>query len=503
MGARRVPPAPYVVAGLGRAGRAAVAALVRVAGPGAVRAWDADASRAMRRLRSSLGVPVHLGPPPDLRVAGVRTVVKSPGIPMDAPVIRQARALGIAVIDELELGWLLSNARMVGVTGTNGKSTVSGLIHEMIGPRAHLTGNTYEGPPLSALAAGPDEWAVCEVSSFQLEACPSLRPDLAVFTNLTREHLGRHLTMERYGAAKRRLFVRGETAVPIAVIDVDSEFGQALAADVEARGGTVARVGTRADADYGVLDATWDLRRSTCLLRTPDGDLEVTPRLPGAYNARNVAAAVAAAHMLGVARDDVVRAVASYRGVPGRFERVDAGQECEVIVDFAHTPDGLEQFLLAVRAGMGRGRRLTTVLGLGSRGDGTGHEAMGRAAASLSDRLILTTSGYQAQPRMISLQSFLRGARGVRGLEVEVVLERRAAFERAMDGATAEDVIVIPGRGAFTELNPGPTVRIPFDDRAVAAEVLSSQAGTERRRPRAGAVQPARSRRQRPAASSR
>ena len=466
MGARRVPPAPYVVAGLGRAGRAAVAALVRLAGAEAVSAWDADGDRDVR----GLGVPVRLGRPPDLRTTGARTVVKSPGIPMDAPLIRQARELGIEVIDELELGWLLSQARTVGVTGTNGKSTVAGLIHALIGPRAHLAGNTYDGPPLSALAAGPDEWAVCEVSSFQLEACPSLLPDIAVFTNLTHEHLGRHGTMERYGAAKRRLFVRGEAAVPLAVIGVEDAFGRELAADVQARGGQVARVG----GEYRVVEASWDLRGARCVLRTPHGEIELESQLPGLYNARNVVAAVATGDMLGIPRADIVRAVASFPGVPGRFEHVDAGQDCDVIVDFAHSPDGIEQFLVAVRAGMGEGRSLTTVLGLGSLGDSAGHEAMGRAARALSHRLILTTSGYKNHPRMVALQSFLRGARSVAGADLEVVLDRRAAFERAVDGATRDDVIVIPGRGAFTRLNPGGGVEIPFDDRVVAREVLGA-----------------------------
>jgi UDP-N-acetylmuramoyl-L-alanyl-D-glutamate--2,6-diaminopimelate ligase len=235
----------------------------------------------------------------------------------------------------------------------------------------------------------------------------------------------------------------------------------------------VASVGTSPDADYRVLDTSWDLRRATCALRTPGGKLELTSRLPGLYNARNVAAALAAGDLLDVPRDHIVRAIASYPGVPGRFEHVDVGQDCDVIVDFAHTPDSVEQFLRAVRAGMRADRRLTTVLGLGSRGDDVGYESMGRAARALSDRLILTTSGYQGQPRMVTLQSFLRGARLVGGAKVEIVLDRRAAFERALAGASADDVIVIPGRGAFTEMRPGGGgLRIPFDDRVVAAEVL-------------------------------
>jgi len=173
-----LPAGPFLVAGLGRAGRAAADALLRV-GAGAVWAWDASSNppqrSAARRLRAR-GVHVTLGGDgrEALDEAGAHvTIVKSPGIFMDVPLLRAARALGVEVIDELELGWGLCAAPIVGVTGTNGKSTTSRLccaVLEGAGHPVELAGNTEFGPALSA--AGCGGWVVCEVSSFQLEASP-------------------------------------------------------------------------------------------------------------------------------------------------------------------------------------------------------------------------------------------------------------------------------------------------------------------------------------------
>lgn len=475
-----VPPGPYIVAGLGRAGRSAVDALSRFAGADLVVAWDREATRRTRRLARELeavGIRTYLGrdPPAFGGRHPARTLVKSPGISSRTRLFREASECGVEVLDELELGWRLSRTPMLAVTGTNGKSTVAGLAAALLtasGRSVQLAGNTDFGPPLSAVAAEPLDWTVCEVSSFQLEGCPALLPDIAVFTNLTHEHLHRHTTMRRYGQAKRRLFVRGETAVPLAVIDVDDPFGRALAKDVERRGGAVVRVGFAPDADYRLMGAAWDLRRGQVSVHTPSGELELTTRLPGFYNARNVAAALAIADVLGVERSIAAPTLATQTGPPGRFEHLDEGQDFDAIVDFAHTPDGVEQFLATVRAGMSPGGRLTTVLGLGGRSTTRKQRDMGRVARALSDDLILTTSGYQGEPPIRALQGILQGARTAAGGRLEVVLDRRRAIEQALRAAVPPDVVVVPGRGAFTEMNVDRGRPRPFDDREVAREVL-------------------------------
>src|SRR6187551_1292607 len=202
----RMPEGPYVVAGLGQAGRAAVGSLCRVKGGERVLASDRYPNRVPKRVRRDLeaaGVRTHLGS--QRRVLDLppapRTLVKSPGIPIDAPMLRMARERGLEVFDELELGWRLNGTPMIAVTGTNGKTTTSTLAAAVLaesGLRVRLAGNADTAPPLSALNEDLD-LIVCEVSSFQLEGCPSLMPEVAVFTNLTHDHLPRHGTMRRYG----------------------------------------------------------------------------------------------------------------------------------------------------------------------------------------------------------------------------------------------------------------------------------------------------------------
>src|SRR4051812_45658495 len=321
-----LPAGPFLVAGLGRAGRAAADALRRAAGPERGAAWDSEstsATRAAARRLEAVGVRTRLGPAPPSREAlrSFRTLVKSPGIALDSAVVTRALDSGLDVIDELELGWRMSQAPTLAVTGTNGKSTVATLaaaVLEAAGMEGRLAGNAEFGTPLSAVATEPAGWNVCEVSSFQLEASPGFLPDVAVFTNLTRDHLSRHRTMRSYGDAKRRMFVRADAVVSCAVVDTDDRFGDALADQIEAAGGRVVRVGSSAAADYRVVAAAWDLRRARVRLDTPSGELTLETRLPGLYNARNAAAALAAVETIGVHRAVAARAIAGQDGVPGR-----------------------------------------------------------------------------------------------------------------------------------------------------------------------------------------
>lgn len=489
-----IPRGPFLVVGLGRAGQAAVQALSKrqAAAPQQIFAWDSDTNRQMRRLASRLeraGVSTWLGDPPNLGTdVRARTVVKSPGISFDVPLLEQARELGLEVLDELELGWRLSRAPMLAVTGTNGKSTVAGLaaaITAAAGCRVSLAGNTEFGAPLSAAALEPLDLIVCETSSFQLDGCEHLLPEIAIFTNLTADHMGRHRTIARYGEAKRRLFVRGGSVVPQAIVDIDDPFGCRLAADLQELGGAVTRVGFSAQADYRVESAEWDLRSAEARLRTPSGLLTARTCLPGAYNARNVAAALALADLLEVDREIAAAALRAFSGTPGRFEHIDAGQPFDVIVDFAHNPDALEQLLRTVRASMRPRSRLIVVLGRGG-APGIGLRELGRIARQLSDRLILSKSGFRGSPPLLALRSTLGGARSASGGELELVLDKRRVIERGLGSARPGDVVVIPGRGALPAMTPDP--RGPptaFDDREVTLQLLREMApANERSGPR-------------------
>jgi UDP-N-acetylmuramoyl-L-alanyl-D-glutamate--2,6-diaminopimelate ligase len=236
--------------------------------------------------------------------------------------------------------------------------------------------------------------------------------------------------MEEYFDAKRALFAQAERAV----VNVGDEWGRRLAAELP---------GARTF--------------------TPDGDLDgIEPKLRGRFNRANVLGAVWAARELGVDEAAIKSGVDAVAGVPGRFESVDAGQPFTVIVDYAHTPDSLENVLRAARE---LGTRLTVVFGAGGDRDREKRPLMGRVARALADRAIVTTDNPRTEdPAAIAAQ--------VSEGTLEVVLDRREAIERALADARPGDVVVIAGKGADTEMElAGHSV--PFDDREVAREALS------------------------------
>jgi len=453
-----LPEGPVLVAGLARAGQAAVAALVDRIGPGRVLAWDADMRRSMQRVARGLrarGVRVWIGPEPALASIEIRTVIKSPGIAPSQPLLAAALAAGLPVIDELELGWRLLRAPMIAITGTNGKSTTSGLVATTLaagGMRTALVGNTAFGPPLSAVANRALDVAVCEVSSYQLEACDRLLPEIAVLTNLTPEHLGRHRTMDRYGEIKTRLFAREGGVVGRAVVNIDDPLGGRLARLVRAGGGTAIGIGADPAADYQLRGVRWGLRHADLAVRTPSGTAVLSSRLPGAHNARNVLTAFAVAELAGVSRADAIAALAGAHAPPGRFEHVDCSQPFAVIVDVSSTPDALSQVLHTVRHGRDAGQ-LRIVLGVMGR-PGSAIRELGRLARRQSDQLVLTSVAAMHIPPIVMLHELRKGARGRSGAQLEVVIDRPRAIARTLAAARPGDVVLILGRGEIETFSP-------------------------------------------------
>jgi UDP-N-acetylmuramoylalanine--D-glutamate ligase len=276
-----------LVVGLARSGTAAARALVSRGD--AVVAYDRDAALEAGGL-TELGVDVRLGAWDDEVLDAVELVVKSPGVPGDAPPVAAARARGIPLISEIELGARLLPNAIVGVTGTNGKTTtvaLLGAIFEAAGRPVEVAGNI--GRPLtSLLGAAPEAWVVCELSSFQLEDVETLRPRVGVLLNLEPDHLDRHGSLETYAAAKLRLFERQQ---PGDVAVVPRGFGPVPggAARVEFAG---------------------------------DDPLPAEPLLPGAHNRENAAAATAAARAAGVPDQAIAAALQTFPGVEHRIETV-------------------------------------------------------------------------------------------------------------------------------------------------------------------------------------
>jgi UDP-N-acetylmuramoylalanine--D-glutamate ligase len=277
-----------LVLGLARSGEAAALALARrgVRVVGVDRNGDLDSGR----LRAA-GVEVVLGAEDPALVADVDLLVKSPGVPSDVPLVAAARERGVPVWSEVELGSRLLSNPVLGVTGTNGKTTTTellGAVFAAAGRRAAVAGNV--GRPLTGLdgALAEDAWIVCELSSFQLEDIESFHPRVAVLLNLASDHLDRHGDLEAYRAAKLRIF---ENQEPEDVAVVPRGFGP---------------VGGRA----------------SLVEFSGDDELPAEPLLPGAHNRENAAAAVAAARAVGIGDDALANALRTFAGVPHRLELV-------------------------------------------------------------------------------------------------------------------------------------------------------------------------------------
>ena len=358
---------------------------------------------------------------------------------------------------------------LVGVTGTNGKTTTSFLIYsifEAAGMRPGLIGTiesrvggemrpavrtTPEAIDLQrsfrAMLDAGDRSAVTEATSHgsELGRLERVRFKALAFTNLTQDHLDFHGTMERYYEAKRRLFTEHEPA-PAAAINVDDEWGRALAEELR-------RLDRAPLLTYG-LSGEADLREHP--FRTS---------LAGRFNTENILAAWAIARLVGVPDAAVADGVERLPGVPGRFESVDEGQPFRVVVDYSHTPDSLENVLRAARE-LAAGR-LICVFGCGGDRDRGKRPVMGRIASELADVAIVTSDNPRSEEPQAIIDEILTGVTG----EVEVEPDRRAAIEQAIGLAGAGDVVVIAGKG-HEQGQEFADRKIPFDDREVAREAL-------------------------------
>jgi UDP-N-acetylmuramoyl-L-alanyl-D-glutamate--2,6-diaminopimelate ligase len=368
---------------------------------------------------------------------------------------------------------------VVGITGTNGKTTTSYLlrsIFEAAGLTAEVVGTlsgartTPEAPELQArLAAMRDrgvQAVAMEVSSHALEQhrVDGMRFAAAVFTNLSRDHLDYHGTMEAYFEAKARLFEPERAAR--GVVNLDSPYGRLLldSAAIPTVGYSLAEV---EGLELGAAASRFRWRGH-----------EVTLPIGGRFNVANALAAAGAARSVGIDDAAVVAGLGRDVTVPGRFEVVDAGQPFPVIIDYAHTPDGLEQLLLAVRDLHPNGS-VGVVFGCGGERDTSKRPAMGEVAARLADRVILTADNSRGEPTGAIIDAVRQGydqAEGRRSRDLVVEPDRRAAIAAALDAAGPDDVVVIAGKGHETTQVIGDTA-VPFDDREVARGELARRYG--------------------------
>jgi UDP-N-acetylmuramoyl-L-alanyl-D-glutamate--2,6-diaminopimelate ligase len=402
----------------------------------------------------------------------------------------------LAVLSAAIHGDPARSLELVGVTGTNGKTTTAylvdsalraagetagflGTVEYRVGDRiAEAVRTTPESSDLQALFremvdAGCRR-AVLEVSSHSLalKRVHGLEFEVAVFTNLTRDHLDFHGDMDAYFAAKRRLFEEHLRAGGHAIVNRDDDRADEL---VRASRGTVWTYSLEDPrADLLAEDVRLSLEGTRFRARTPQGALEIETGLVGLFNVQNVLAALGAGLALGVPPEAVRRGIASLRGVPGRMERVTAGQDFTVLVDYAHTDDALKNLLETVR-GL-EPRRVVTVFGCGGDRDRTKRPLMGAVAARLSDVVVLTSDNPRSEPPEAILAEIRRGIPAARAADTLVLPDRKEAIARALEMGGEGVVVVIAGKGH----EPTQVLRdrtVPFDDRQVARDLLARLAG--------------------------
>jgi UDP-N-acetylmuramoyl-L-alanyl-D-glutamate--2,6-diaminopimelate ligase len=378
-----------------------------------------------------------------------------------------------------------SELQVAGITGTNGKTTTAFLVRHLLEAGSLQTGllgtvkrvvggieeeverTTPEAIDLQAtfrrmLDAG-DRACAMEVSSHALELgrADAIRFACRVFTNLTQDHLDFHGTMDAYFAAKRKLFDEPGPAV----VNIDDEYGRRLA---DGRDEAITFAIER-DADYRARDVRFDVSGAWFTCETPDGPLEIESPLPGLFNVLNVLGAVAVARTLGVDSGAAAEALRSVGRVPGRFEAVEEGQDFGVLVDYAHTPDSLENVLRAAREVTRN--RLHVVFGAGGDRDRGKRPLMGRAAAALADRVIVTSDNPRNEDPESIVDQIIEGA----GAGAEREIDRRRAIALAIESAEPGDVVVIAGKGHEQGQEFERGRKEPFDDVTVAREALRAR----------------------------
>jgi UDP-N-acetylmuramoyl-L-alanyl-D-glutamate--2,6-diaminopimelate ligase len=421
-----------------------------------------------------------------------------------ALVVTRPLGLGVpeVVVDDIRATMARAAARfygdptaelaVCGVTGTNGKTTTAFLVRALLeaaGRSCGLLGTvksvvgseertvqrtTPEAIDLQRtfremFDAGNVACAM-EISSHALELrrADGIHVAVAVFTNLTQDHLDFHPTMEEYFQAKRRLLASPLTRAR--VVTVDDAYGRRLADEFP----DAVTFGIDNEADYRATDLRYGFAGSRFRARTPDGDFDVEIGMPGRFNVLNALGAWAAARALGVDAEAIAAGLATAARVPGRFEPVDEGQPFAVLVDYSHTPDSLENALVAARE-LADGR-VIAVFGAGGDRDRGKRPLMGEIGARLADIALVTSDNPRSEDPEAIIAEVLGGIEPDAPARVEHDPDRRASIHRAVALAGPGDVVVIAGKGheQGQEFAGGRTE--PFDDVAVAREALRAGA---------------------------
>lgn len=429
--------------------------------------------------------------------ATVIVAAKDVDVPEGVPLLLVANTReALALLGAAFYGYPSRSLTMIGITGTNGKTTTTYLIEEILkenGKKVGLIGTiknkigdielpvtntTPESLDLQQLLAEMRDagvsHVVMEVSShaLELDRVAGVEYDLAIFTNITQDHLDFHENMEKYLAAKTKLFSSlgkstGKDQPKYGIINVDDPESDKIIAQTTA---SVITYGITKKADVQAKNIDLRAEGVAFEVETPRGGMGLSLNITGLFNVSNTLAAVAAAVALGFPLDSVKIAMERVPGVAGRLEKVDAGQDFTVLVDYAHTPDSLENILKAARE-FTRGR-IITVFGCGGDRDRTKRPVMGAVSARLSDYTVLTSDNPRSEEPQAILAEIETGVSPLIGKDKYTVIpDRREAIGFALKIAEPQDTVLIAGKGHETYQVVGDRV-LPFDDREAARELL-------------------------------
>jgi len=384
---------------------------------------------------------------------------------------------------------------LTGVTGTNGKTTTAFLIDAGLRHASRITGlmGTVEtriaGRPKSSSLTTPEALdlqallkemvdervthATLEVSSHSLvqDRVRGLQFKAAVFTNLTRDHLDFHGGFAPYFEAKKLLFTRHLHPEGQAIVNLDDEHGRLLAESLSSQ--SCRTFGFTPGAHYRPEELEVSFEGVRFLCATPEGPARVHSPLVGRFNVSNLLGAIGALMALGLSPAEAAQGVSSLEGVPGRMERVDAGQLFPVIVDYAHTDDALRNLLDTLRSL--QPKRIITVFGCGGDRDRSKRPLMGSVAAQRSDLVIATSDNPRSEPPNGILDEIAQGFKN-HTTPFKLIADRREAIDTALHAAQSGDLVVIAGKG-HEGIQIIRDKRVPFDDRQVAREILRDLVG--------------------------
>ncbi|NLK08842.1 MAG: UDP-N-acetylmuramoyl-L-alanyl-D-glutamate--2,6-diaminopimelate ligase [Firmicutes bacterium] len=421
------------------------------------------------------------------------------GKELNVPVIQTDDTRGaLALLSAAFYNYPSRRLNLIGVTGTNGKTTTTYLIKSILDTAGHQVGllggikNQIGEQVLEAKRTTPEsldlqklfsdmvqagcDYAVMEVSShaIALKRVHESKFAFAVFTNLSQDHLDFHGNLENYFRTKFGFFERladiNEVGAGTAIVNLDDDYGKKIARQTKKLAIDTATFGTDPEAGYRAQDIKLTPQAVNYRLKCPQGDFPVRLPLTGYFNVYNSLAALATAVEAGVPIQTALQGLAKARAVPGRLEAVDLGQDFAVLVDYAHTPDGLANVLETVE--QLTDKRSILVFGCGGDRDKGKRPLMGEVAGRLADVVIVTSDNPRSEdPRAICLAIAAGVEQSINQKPFEVIVDRKEAINRAIKLAASGDIVVIAGKGHETEQIFKDQV-IHFDDREVAADAL-------------------------------